>query len=128
MTCRDCIHHDVCKDYLIECAEHGEAERILNPCTKFRNKADFMKVKHGYWIGKPIAGYARIKCSVCHTSFAQETGTWKYCPECNAKMDGGKDTNQTRCHKCVNEMECSKHLINCPDYKKDASDGGFYYG
>ena len=45
MTCKDCIHYaDICKEYLIECAEHGEADRILNPCTKFKNKADFVEV------------------------------------------------------------------------------------
>lgn len=50
--------------------------------------ADVVEVKHGEWIGKPIAGYARIKCSVCTTSFVQETGTWAYCPECGADMRG----------------------------------------
>ena len=43
-TCKDCIHFEVCKDYLIECAEHGEAERMNVPCTKFKNKADFVEV------------------------------------------------------------------------------------
>ena len=44
-TCKDCIHYeDMCKEHLIECAEHGEAERILNPCVKFKNKADFVEV------------------------------------------------------------------------------------
>ncbi len=53
--------------------------------------ADVEEVKHGQWIGKPISGYARIRCSVCRTTFVQETGTWKRCPECGAKMDGGKE-------------------------------------
>ena len=52
--------------------------------------ADVAEVKHGEWIGKPLAGYAKIRCSVCNTAFVQETGTWAYCPECGAKMDGGK--------------------------------------
>ncbi len=44
-SCKDCIHYeDMCKEHLIECAEHGEAERILNPCVKFKNKADFVEV------------------------------------------------------------------------------------
>lgn len=45
MTCKDCVHYEVCEEYLIECAEHGEAERILNPCAKFKNKADFVEVE-----------------------------------------------------------------------------------
>ena len=45
MTCKECLYYEVCKDYLINCAEHGEAERINNPCTKFKNKADYVEVK-----------------------------------------------------------------------------------
>ena len=45
MTCKDCFYYeDMCKEHLTECAEHGEAERILNPCSKFKNKADFVEV------------------------------------------------------------------------------------
>ena len=43
-TCKDCIHFEVCKDYLIECAVHGESERMNVPCAKFKNKADFVEV------------------------------------------------------------------------------------
>ena len=34
-----------------------------------------------------------------------------------------------RCHKCVYELRCSKDKDNgrkCPDYKRDAPDGGYY--
>ena len=44
MTCKECLYYEVCKDYLAKCAEYGEAERINNPCTKFKNKADFVEV------------------------------------------------------------------------------------
>ena len=43
--------------------------------------------KHGHWIGKPIAGYANVRCSVCGMVFRQNTGKWKSCPECTAIMD-----------------------------------------
>lgn len=36
---------------------------------------------------------------------------------------------KSRCHKCINEMQCSKdkdNERNCPDYKRDPKDGGFY--
>lgn len=64
---KDCLHYGVC------CAVKavGENQKSAEHCISFKNKADFVEVKHGYWIGKPIAGYARIKCSVCRTSFAQ---------------------------------------------------------
>ena len=34
-----------------------------------------------------------------------------------------------RCKKCVYELRCSKDKDNertCPDYKRDAPDGGYY--
>lgn len=34
-----------------------------------------------------------------------------------------------RCSKCVNEIHCTRNKDDenkCPDYKRDASDGGFY--
>ena len=43
--------------------------------------------KHGHWVGKPIAGYANVRCSVCGMVFRQNTGRWKSCPECTAIMD-----------------------------------------
>ena len=53
--------------------------------------ADVVEVKHGEWMGKPIAGYSTIRCSVCGDVFASQTGKWKYCPNCGAKMDGGNN-------------------------------------
>lgn len=54
--------------------------------------ADVVEVKHGEWIGKPIAGYSNIKCSACNEVFRSQTGKWKYCPNCGVKMDGRRDT------------------------------------
>ena len=42
--------------------------------------------KHGHWIGKPIAGYSMVRCSVC-SAFANKIERWNYCPFCGAKMD-----------------------------------------
>lgn len=42
--------------------------------------------KHGHWIGKPIAGYSIVRCSVCF-AFANNIERWNYCPNCGAKMD-----------------------------------------
>lgn len=46
--------------------------------------------KHGHWIGKPIAGYSMVRCSVCF-AFANNIERWNYCPNCGAKMDGDKN-------------------------------------
>lgn len=53
---------------------------------------------------------------------------FNYAEKEDALMDGGKE-QRPRCHKCVNEMQCSKDKDNdhkCPDYKRDAPDGGYY--
>lgn len=37
--------------------------------------------------------------------------------------------SKPRCCKCVHELHCSKdkdNKRNCPDYKRDAPDGGYY--
>lgn len=49
--------------------------------------ADVVKVKHGYWKGKPIAGLCTVGCSVCGMAFSENSGRWLYCPNCGAKMD-----------------------------------------
>ena len=43
--------------------------------------------KHGHWIGKPIAGYGTVRCSVCKSKFINNAGQWNYCPSCGATMD-----------------------------------------
>ena len=98
MTCKDCVHYEVCKEYLIECAEYGEAERTLNPCAKFKNKADFVEVKHGYWHLLDECANEGVYCSVCNkkvykTDYANQKIKSSYCPNCGAKMDlkGGAD-------------------------------------
>lgn len=86
------------KEYIERNALIAEYDRVhIGPAGGARKlmvdapTADVAEVKHGEWRGKPIAGYSDIKCSVCNTRFVQETGTWSYCPECGAKMDGGKE-------------------------------------
>lgn len=48
---------------------------------------DVEPIKRGHWIGKPIAGYATVKCSNCKEVFNENNGRWLYCPHCGAKMD-----------------------------------------
>ena len=88
MTCKDCVYYEVCKEHLIECAEYGEAERILNPCSRFKNKVDFIEVKHAEWRICCDGWYPY--CSNC--SYEPERPTihndnrTPYCPNCGAKM------------------------------------------
>lgn len=43
--------------------------------------------KKGYWIGRPIAGYSTVRCSVCTELFLENQGRWNFCPNCGAKME-----------------------------------------
>lgn len=42
--------------------------------------------KKGKWIGKPIAGYDKVRCSVCNDVFLENDGRWNFCPNCGADM------------------------------------------
>ena len=85
MTCRDCICYDIL-------CQHTLQDDELKMCESFKNKADFVEVKHGEWIrptiihGMTIAGL--LHCSVCGEVPCDEG---KYCPNCGAKMDGVKE-------------------------------------
>ncbi len=49
--------------------------------------ADVVPARHGKWIGKPISGFATVRCSVCRETFSENSGRWKFCPNCGAVMD-----------------------------------------
>ena len=103
--------------------------------------ADVVEVVHGEWIDKPTGRYCHIGsyCSVCgKKSGICGIGSNRhkpYCPNCGAKMDGkeplvkknASPTDMSRCRKCVYEMTCFRGRDfegTCPDYKRDAPDGG----
>ena len=50
--------------------------------------ADVVEVVHGVWIEYKIPNI--ICCSECDWGTGVEEKTFKYCPNCGAKMDGGK--------------------------------------
>lgn len=99
-TCKECIHQKSCFNMAFRCGYKAEALDGAEECEDFKNKADFMEVKHGEWIEKDCITesnrgrtihYVTNKCSVC--------GKWNgrhksdYCPRCGAKMDGERKEN-----------------------------------
>lgn len=62
---------------------------ITNKFHRNNDKCDveFAPVRHGYWKGKPIAGYSTVRCSECGDVFMENEGKWNYCPNCGAKME-----------------------------------------
>ena len=53
---------------------------------------DAAPIRHGRWIGRPLCGTARCRCSECGNwwsvhALRPEDTLQKYCPGCGAKMD-----------------------------------------
>ena len=90
-TCKECIHQKSCFNMAFRCGYKAEALDGAEECEDFKNKADFVEVKHSRW--ENISGFD--VCNVCGTSPAycepkpnNPKGYPLYCHHCGAKMDG----------------------------------------
>ena len=58
-------------------------------CIRYMDAADVVPVRHGRW---GVDG-VYVVCSVCNrftlSPIVKQLPTFKYCPNCGAKMDGG---------------------------------------
>ena len=89
--CKDCIHYEICDEYVSPCESFPE----VDGCKCFKNKADVVEVKHGYWIHSTkevgVNLYHRWQCSECGRTVARlnesDIEDLPYC-HCGAKMDG----------------------------------------
>ena len=81
MTCKDCICYEIL-------CRHALQDDELKLCKHFKNKADFVEVKHGEWI---VDGEYQV-CSVCGEEHHWDEYRATYCEDCGAKMDGKGDT------------------------------------
>lgn len=93
-VCESCIHNNVCK--------YGENRSNGMYCTgekcrQYKSTADVAEVKHGEWDDsgryKFADGSLAVRCTVCGCSLHSDEYKkyhWHYCPNCGAKMDGGK--------------------------------------
>ena len=92
MKCEDCLYEKIC--YRREVCNDIEEQIKELGCIDFIARADVQEIKHGEWKlcyedwRMQIAG---DECSACGF---QHYGTcishYHYCPNCGAKMDGGK--------------------------------------
>lgn len=102
MNCKDCIHEKICVITAFpEAFENTKWEK--EPCDHFKNKADYVEVKHGKWILE-YGTYGKIICSECKNEAPitnKRDGSLQlqtlyvhspYCHNCGAKMDGRRDT------------------------------------
>lgn len=87
MTCKDCIHYDVCEEkYAVYI---GLPFSIANdkPCNHFKDKSRFIELpkadteRHAHWIDNGDT----YECSNCGDKFyGIDT---KFCSSCGCKMD-----------------------------------------
>ena len=88
-NCYECLHYEACShvgEAGFSWLKDGEEK-----CDNFKNKADFAEVKHGEWIISSDGYYPF--CSNCRYEPPFVGGKdirTPYCPNCGAKMDGGK--------------------------------------
>ena len=106
MNCEDCIHNEVC--HMREVYNDIEEQIKELGCMDFIARADVQEIKHGEWIEtqEPL-GWCDVdcaECSVCHESWIIDEDSsiedyecmWHYCPNCGAKMDGGKNDDSKK--------------------------------
>ena len=92
MTCKDCVHYEVCYcgGY---CIWSNIEQTEEDHCPYIKNKADFVEVKHGEWFVDdfPKQGKKFIICSECRSvidcnvTYIDEN-EYDYCPYCGADM------------------------------------------
>lgn len=108
MTCKDCLHYGVYY-WQISVGMSALSNAIIDipdvdkTCKGFKDKSRYVEQKHGEWLN--LTGDWRIaECSSCGQFYTishngQSKKKWfdgfckahKYCPNCGAKMDGGKE-------------------------------------
>ena len=108
MTCKDCIHNEVCHMREI-CNDIEEQIKELG-CMDFIARADVVKVRHGRKIiHKRHRGFYSIECPICEGKFPSNkpyTEEIEYCSECGKRLD---DTFQNFCPNCGAKMDGGKN-------------------
>ena len=97
MACKECIHDGVC--HIQEMSTGLELEEYIREfgCEDFKNKADFVEVKHGEWLmclsDDPWRKGYHGRCSECGAFYTYNINKMpRRCDNCDAKMDG-RDIN-----------------------------------
>ena len=72
----------------VRIAEYSEEVAEANVRQLEEHLKDWEPVRHGYWAKSPIKESMLSMCSQCE--FPCGAYSFNYCPNCGAKMDGGK--------------------------------------
>ena len=91
----DYFSREAAKKELCErCSDFTMCTRSDNDCPITRGlnslpAADVVEMRHGRWLPSDIPDSILDKCSEC--GFDTGAFTFRFCPNCGAKMDGGQD-------------------------------------
>ncbi len=102
MTCKDCIHYDVCEARITYDENFGDSTSFETKCIDFKSEGEYQKVIHAKWTNgcfyptyKPREdkknGLQTAYCTNCGITQTVNTYNGKvqfnFCPYCGAKMD-----------------------------------------
>jgi hypothetical protein len=98
MTCKDCVHYEACKDmYSGYSLDFDDCDFTLDCIDMgiFKNKADFVEVKHGRW-ERCIDWEYDFCCSECGDfatlgEYNNHDVLTDFCPNCGADMRKGEN-------------------------------------
>lgn len=85
MTCKDCIHYEICSLWATEDLDDDKAYEYYYGC--FKNKEDFKEVVHGEWKETMYFDEHFGRSYECSNCGKEIIGTSNYCPNCGTKMD-----------------------------------------
>lgn len=106
LSCNECLHYDVCDRFTAPNETYPE----VGGCRCFKNKADYVEVRHGYnkTSMHPVDEFWCSECGFCCADYTEtkydEDGDYtyscecqfSYCPRCGAKMDGKRKESEVR--------------------------------
>ena len=81
--CGDCFHAELCEKFemLVGFSKDNPAY-----CSMFLNSADVAHVRHGRWLCGDYYDIGDV-CSECDWDSQMTHPSYRYCPNCGAKMD-----------------------------------------
>lgn len=90
MTCKDCLHYEVCAKNPTLTEFSGENEAY---CEAFKDRTKWVEQKHGRWVERRHDGigggwYTLFHCPECDTPSAKPRN---FCSFCGLKMTEGSE-------------------------------------
>lgn len=100
--------------------------KITNKKPPFGGRVLMYAPRMGVFVTQPKSDNPTFEYVGCNKDgpFLDIATHWMPLPE-----PPNDEPKKARCSKCIYELHCSKdkdNERNCPDYKRDAPDGGYY--